>query len=212
MLLECAAQPAGMKLTQTGRLPRAYVRAVFERMGWLDDRIGSVNGESDARSLGELRKVAIRARLVRRRGAALHATKRGKELLAQPRGALVQAVLEEICSEPGFDAASMQVALALLAVDDACPVDELRLRYADAIHDGGWRPSGSSYHERLEPWIAGHFFWAALHVLDALGVAFGMGRRIKDGTCQLTPRGRSVALAGLRSCALGPTPDPRLQS
>ena len=85
-LLDRASAEGGLPLTQTHAIARAVVREFAELWpGWWDAKLfGPPHREADLRMLELLHTGLKRLRLLRRRGRMLYATKRGRDLAADP--------------------------------------------------------------------------------------------------------------------------------
>ena len=99
ILLEEAAAPAGLKLTETGNLARSVVGEFARRMEWpgfdLDAVLSvcKVVNEPDLPPLHFIRHLAQLAKLVRRDRGKLRATVSGREIRTETKRRALQAIL-----------------------------------------------------------------------------------------------------------------------
>ena len=206
LIVEQAALPTGLRLTERGRLSRAFVQDVGERLDWLDWRIGPVRGEDDIPMLGRLREFAVTLGLVRRRRQALVATPRGRAALNSV-GTVCDLAMSELCLADGAEARVVQLVLAFLLLDGPHERGVLNRRTSRALFDAGWR-TGSPVEDSLAPDAVEWWLTECVQLLDALGLLRQAGSWPAI-TYELTGAGRAAALVGLRACAFGPARDPR---
>jgi hypothetical protein len=204
-LLELAAEPGGMELTQSNYLARGTVLAAVERFGWWYwDK--PPRSEADVHQLSTLRNAANRLRLLRRRGRRLHLTTRGVEFLASPERLWEQVASE---TEDGGDftrAATELVGLRLLQgrVEQRKLVAEI----TPILVAQGWSIGGS-------PITVNHVssaiyrplrWWRLFKTTDEVDATweYGTGRELTPHTVAVTADGERMVLAYLRSRAAGP--------
>ena len=98
-LLQRLAVDEGVKLTTTGRFPRAYVDEMLDALGWRDHSrrtagsSGKTLNEMDVWPLHVMRLLLEVARLTRKRKGRLHLTREGRRLLPPERAGELLAVL-----------------------------------------------------------------------------------------------------------------------
>ncbi len=163
-----------MPLTQTNALARAVVREAAERWPdwWNAELFGPPHREADLAVLEALHDGLRRVRLVRRRGRKLHATVRGRKLLADPVALLHELALDLGGGDP-FTAVVAAEVVDSLATSAPCTHHELVAPALRAAAVGGWRdPSGNPPGERDVSWVVG----------DVLrrGEAYGLIDRQRD--------------------------------
>jgi hypothetical protein len=90
----------GVKLTQTGALPRALVRAAVERYPdwWDTDTVGPPYQEAELYPLCLLHDLIDQLKLARRQHATLQLTPRGRTLHSQPQQ-LLAAIADTIANQ-----------------------------------------------------------------------------------------------------------------
>lgn len=205
-LLEQAEE--GISLTQTGALNRALVREVAERWPswWEAELFGPPHREDDVTPLWELHKLLRDLRLLRRKGRDVFATKRGRELAADP-AALLAALATELLRGEDFHAACSELAVALIL--DGALIDygeTLAEQVQPAIAAEGWRCGDDAPGMRDVSWGIAYF----LRPAEAIGVlARGEGgSRLSRDALLLTPAGRAALTAALRARALAPAQTP----
>lgn len=111
----------GVKLTQTGALPRALVRAAVERYpDWWDTRtVGPPHQEAELYPLGVLHDLIEELTLARRQRARLQLRPKGRALHADP-----QHLLGEVAATLAADIpAELDLALARVLVDAQPEID-----------------------------------------------------------------------------------------
>lgn len=98
-LLGAAAEPRGIKATTAGNLNRRTVAALLDVTPWPAGYVpearhwNKVINEEDFQPVHVLRLLLTLAKLLRRRGGAFQATKRGRDLLADGRAGSLAAIL-----------------------------------------------------------------------------------------------------------------------
>jgi hypothetical protein len=193
----------GIALTQTGALNRALVREVAERWPdwWEAELFGPPHREDDVTSLWELNQLLRDLRLLRRKGRQVLATKRGRDLAADPPALLTELATELLHGE-NFYAACAELAVALIL--DGAPADfgeGLAERVQPAVAAAGWRSGEEPPSVRDVSWNIAAFLRPAL----AIGVfARGEGGRRSREPLILTDAGRAASVAALRARALAP--------
>lgn len=111
----------GVKLTQTGALPRALVRAAVERYpDWWDTHtVGPPYQEAELYPLGVLHDLVDELKLARRQRPTLELTPKGRALRADP-----QRLLSEIAAVIAPEIpAELDLALARVLLDDQPGID-----------------------------------------------------------------------------------------
>jgi len=193
----------GIGLTQTGALNRALVREVAERWpDWWDAELfGPPHREDDVTSLWELNQLLRDLRFLRRKGRQVFATKRGRDLAADPPALLTELTTELLRGE-NFYAACAELAVAVIL--DGAPADfgeGLAERVQPAVAAAGWRLGEEPPSVRGVSWNIAAFLRPAL----AIGVfARGEGGRRSREPLILTDVGRAALVAALRVRALAP--------
>jgi len=204
-LLELAASPGGMQLTQNNYLARSTVLAAVERFGWWDWE-KPPRSEADVHQLSTLRDTANRLRLLRRRGRRLHVTLRGAELLASPQR-LWEAMATETEDGDDFTRAVTEV-VGLRLLQGRIEQRNLVADIAPILIAQGWSTGGS-------PVTVSHVssavyrplrWWRLFDAIDEVEATweYGTARELTPHTIALTPDGERMVLAYLRSRAAGP--------
>ncbi|MBK5218386.1 MAG: hypothetical protein JJE35_01170 [Thermoleophilia bacterium] len=197
---------AGIGLTQTGALNRAFVRAFVERFPamWQAGTWGPPHREDEVAPLRELHDLSRRARLLRRRGRNLVLTKRGESLLGDPL-AFRNAVAPNLIAADGFAGAVQELAVAaLLGGGPSVDRDELEVRVHAAIVADGWNAAGESP-DRYEVSACA---WGAIRLAEALELVvydheYDREARRSRGTFTVTPGGQEALRLALRARAAG---------
>lgn len=106
---------AGVKLTQTGALPRTLVRAAVERYpDWWNSSVGPPYQEAELYQLCVLHDLIDALKLARRQRVTLHLTPKGRALRTDP-----QHLLREVASTLAPELpAELDLPLAQLVIDD----------------------------------------------------------------------------------------------
>lgn len=165
-LLELA-EPA-LKLTQKGSVPPEQVRRLTEEFGWWDAPWRGPHREDDVPEIGELRKLARGAGLVKLSKGKLLITPAGRKAIADPEGAWSQLV-DHVASGRGFTFFLMEPLLASL-LNGPATISSLHEVMAEYAQESGWRNSNG------EPIAADHMrweFWPAVHPLMAVSAISG---------------------------------------
>jgi hypothetical protein len=204
-LLEHAAQPGGVELTQSYYLARTVVVEAAERFGWWPWE-KPPRSEAELHQLSVLREAATRMRLLRRRGRRLHLTTRGTELLADP-DRLWQLVSGE--TEDGEDftrAVTEVVGLRLLRgrVEQHALVAEV----TPILGAQGWASSAGP----ITVNVVASAVWRPLRWWRLFGAVDEeearwepeTGRQVSPHTIALSPDGEAMVLTYLRARAAGP--------
>ena len=195
-------------LTQTGALNRALVREAAERWPgwWASELFGPPHRESDLALLCELHELLRSARLVRRTGRRLVATKRGRTLQADPPALLV-ALASQLLAGDSFRSACGELAAALILDGFVADYSEaLAKRVQPAIAAAGWQSAGESPGLRDVAWSIADF----LRPAEAIGLfehRHSASRFARDPLI-LTVAGRLGLIGGLRARALAPAMGP----
>lgn len=204
-LLERAAEPGGIELTQSNYLARATVVAAVEHFGWWDwDK--PPRSEADVHQLSTLRDAANRLRLVRRRRRRLHLTTRGVELLASPDRLWEQVASETEDGEDFTRAVTELVGLRLLQgkVEQRMLVSEI----APILIEQRWSTGGSliTVNHISSAVYCPLRWWRLFNTIDEVKATweYGTARELLPHTVALTPDGERMVLAYLRSRAAGP--------
>jgi len=110
----------GVKLTQTGALPRALVRAAVERYpDWWDTAVGPPYQEAELYPLGVLHDLVDQLKLARRQRATLQLSAKGRALQTDPR-----RLLSEVAAALAQDLpADLDFSLARAVGDDQADID-----------------------------------------------------------------------------------------
>jgi hypothetical protein len=204
-LLERAAEPGGIELTQSNYLARATVLAAVEQFEWWDWH-KPPRSEADVHQLSTLRDAANRLRLVRRRGRRLHLTTHGVELLASPDRLWEQVASATEDSEDFTRAVTELVGLRLLQgrVEQRKLVSEV----APILIAQGWSTGGSliTVNHVSSAVYCPLRWWRLFNTIDEVKATweYGTARELTPHTVALTPDGERMVLAFLRSRAAGP--------
>ncbi|MFE1102250.1 hypothetical protein ACFW4K_17175 [Nocardiopsis alba] len=214
-LLDLAAE--GISLTQIGYISPGVVRLMCEDFGWRTTPDPPRN-ETDATQLIALHQVLRSMRAVRRSGRRLELTRRGRRLREDPDSLWVAAT-EALGRGGGLEQAAAETLLGLLLTRSPQGLgSHARRGTSDAeaaervLTESGWRPfeppmaSGrhAAAHRRTAENSSDRMRAMVMAVgwlLEALGLVVGdesVGRR------ELTPVGRSFALACLHRSAVSP--------
>ncbi len=131
----------GVKLTQTGALPRALVREAVERYPdwWDTEVVGPPYREAEIYPLEVLHTIVDDLKLARRRSGILKLSPRGRELRADP-SALLSTVASMIAGVGG--SRQLDLALAPLVADSEDSVGFPELHLLGPFHGvvGNWLP------------------------------------------------------------------------
>jgi hypothetical protein len=204
-LLELAAAPGGVELTQSNYLARAVVLASVERFGWWDwDK--APRSEADVHQLSVVREAATRLRLIRRRGRKLHITALGSRLLANPAELWRDVAGETEDGEDFTRAVTEMVGLRLLR--GRVERNELVVEVTHVLSSQGWSSSSGPItpnHVSYAVWGPLRW-WRLFSVLDEVESTWerGTGRQLTPHTFALSPDGEQMVLTYLRSRAAGP--------
>jgi hypothetical protein len=180
----------GITLTPTGRLPPSWVREAAARFGWGSPAF-KIRHEGDIVEVGEIRDLAIRARLIAVRRRQLTLTPAGQA--AREDSALRwDAATAGWFEQDDFAAHVAEIAAAMLLAEPAtgeamtCAAHEA---VAPSFHDReGNQPDLRDVRTALWDWLRPG------HALDWLHYPHGIGERHYT----LTDRGQAAALDGLR--------------
>lgn len=191
---------AGIPLTQTGNLARAFVQRSAERFGWAFSRPPAT--ETDLYDLHQLRSLAAELRLTRKTNRTLTLTAKGRDLLADP-ARLWRATAPALIGGNKFTIFAGELFLALLlhANGAAVPAGEAAETVGQAVAEEGFRDgcTGLPPSERDIAWAIARTanLCRALELLQP-------GSTWPDHTYKLTPVGTATAVAALRARATGP--------
>jgi hypothetical protein len=142
-------------------------------------------------------------RLLRRKGRRVFATKRGRELAADPP-ALLMVLAAELLRGEGFQAACAELAVALIL--DGAPADygeALAEQVQPAVAAAGWRSGDEPPSVRDVSWNVAHFLRPADFAVGVFARG-GDGLRLSREPLVLTQTGHAAVTAALRARALAP--------
>lgn len=193
-LLDHAEQ--GAPLTATFALKPVLVREFCDRFA---DRVMFPGSrEIDVHELGDFRELAEDLGAVRRRGATLFRTERGRMLVEEPPTLWVRVAAQLLTGSDG-EAAAAEICLLLLLMQPALDARAVDQRVAEALAANGWR---------LRQDGGGPSPTDAAVLLGRLRRRLRLLDLIEPGTAlrrdELNEAGRSAAFAALRARALGP--------
>ncbi|MEX2587450.1 MAG: plasmid pRiA4b ORF-3 family protein [Actinomycetota bacterium] len=199
-LLEQLAE--GIPLTQSGNLGQKFVQGAAPRFGWI--MRGLPRGEDELFDLRLTREFAQRARLARRQGRKMVATKRGRQVLQDP-DALWRTVASYLLPSQVFDAFTGELALALLLEAEEMTRDDLTARIKQAAAERGFRKpaTGAPPDDWDVSWALNETLRLGA-VLDLLAV----GRDWADRSYRLNDAGRATAAKALQLRAQVPRTTP----
>lgn len=204
-LLERAVD--GVGLTQTGALNRAFVREAAERypQWWDAELFGPPHRETDVSRLNELHELLRTMGLLRRRGKRVFATKRARELAADPAALLVTLATELLAGDGFWPACAEYAAALMLAGSPIDFSDDLAHRVQPVIAADGWQTGGEAPDVRDVGWAIAAF----LRPAEAIGLIAEdreaqHGKRYSSRKLKLTEAGRPALVAALRARALAP--------
>ncbi|WP_248964775.1 hypothetical protein [Sphaerisporangium perillae] len=198
-LLELAARPGGVPLTQRHNIARAVVVEAAERFGW---PMAGTRNESGVSALRALRHIAEHEmRAISRTGRTLRITPAGRRLLDEPAElwqAAASALLTPATGEREMQMSVREVGLMLLVDGKALPCDSLAERVTEVVVGEGWRTTTPA--DVVAPLVE------LRHRLEALGLCVPGDRpsATQVAPAALTPAGRAAALTALRRQALRP--------
>jgi hypothetical protein len=180
----------GVRLTQAGYLPPAFVTEAMAALGWQDDWPGTHNREVQTLPILELRESAQRCGLLRKNRGQLLVTRVGRSLVDDPVGLWwhLAGRLPDARSDAERDAGM----LYLLTVAAGRSKDDGLL--AEGMSVLGWAQGGTR--EPLSPtsaFIAARDTWAMFRRLGLLGKR----DRWDEPEPPPTPQGRTLARAAL---------------
>jgi len=196
-------------LTQAGYLRPAFVREVHEAHLWdRDEELfrGAPRTELDEPTLHRLHGFLVGAGALRKRGKALKRTKAGTAMATDPEAAW-RAVVAHLGASDWDRFVTETDLLQLLAADGEVTIKRLGVVSRDAAVAMGWRLTEDGVQRPPSDMTVR---WAvadsvALFRLFGLLVELGDWR---DRRLELTPAGRTTALAMLRHTAAGPKDRP----
>lgn len=193
-LLELAE--SGLRLTQKGKVPPELVRGLSAEFGWWDAPWRGPYREDDVPELGEWRKLALGASLVRLYKGKLLITPAGRRVLANPESGWDKLV-EHLALGKAFSFFLMEPLLARL-LEGPSTISSLHEVMAEYAQGAGWRQGNgapiTSDHIRWE-------FWSAARPLVAVGAVTGGW---PSDEVALTEFGRPTAIAILWHRATAP--------
>jgi hypothetical protein len=197
-LLEQAAE--GVTLTQTGNLNRAFVQAAAELFGWWEPGMNPPRSEEELLPLRQIRLLAQRLGLVRRKTRVLGLTSRGRSSLNDP-GALWRTVAHHFFAGDPFTITVGEVVFALLVDTEPMPDEEIISAVGRIVTEEGWRDArtGAGPGEREVSRAVDE----TLSLCRALNL-LATGGHWDDPGYSLTEVGRATALEALRFQATGP--------
>jgi len=192
----------GVALTQTGNLNQQFVRSAAERFGW--DFSRPPRTEDDLYDLHQLRHLAQRLGLARRRGRKLLLTAKGHGLLTDADG-MWRAAARGFLAGDQFSQTTGELFLALLLDVDALGSDEITATVAQAVAEEGYRDTrtGEPPDERAVSWATHD----TINLCRALGL-LSVGGSWRHRSYGLTEVGKATALEALRARAGGPRMSP----
>lgn len=170
----------GAALTQTGALSRALVRDAALRWPnwWRAELFGPPHREAELPMLTELRGRLVALRLLRRRGRALHTTKRGLALV-DTSDELRPLLRDDMASGSDIETTSWWLLseLLLAAGPNGVTMEEIEHELLDVLDDAGWRVLGGEQLNRDD-------LWHVLQPLRLRGEAYGLmaSNRLRAGT------------------------------
>ncbi|MEU8270700.1 hypothetical protein AB0B89_26520 [Sphaerisporangium sp. NPDC049002] len=202
-LLETAARPEGVPLTQRHNIARALVVEAAERFGWA---MTGTRSESGITALRALRRIAEHEMgAVHRTGRRLLITATGRRLLDDPEAMWQAASLALLTPAPGereMEMSVREVGLMLLTDGKELPSGSLAERVTEVVVGEGWRTATPAD-------VAGPLV-ELRHRLEAFDLCVTPASRpgapapAEPAPAELTPTGRAAALAALRGQALRP--------
>lgn len=195
----------GVRLTQTGNLPRALVEAAEERYGWYDSirTRPRVRTMWDLPELAELQQMCSALRWVARRDGTIRLTPKGRKALADP-AALARAALGYLLNARQWQGdGGLASAVALLeAGDERLTREDFRAHLFRYLRTH-WRVGPDALTvDRVH---------SAANRFSHLATAFGWLQEESESdrfylTCRpLNEAGRAACLVGLRLLAAGPS-------
>jgi hypothetical protein len=188
----------GTKVSAKGTLNRALVQALDARYHFNPSGRPPQN-ETHVFQVTELRELARRLGLTRRKGTILTATKLGVTLLEDP-AAMWERFVERALALPAFDQCVAETWLAVQLIDGRLSYPQEYVLTAQAATEEGWR------NERHAAPINQYDVNDAVNTIAwsfRLLNLFGDGRRSVSLSPEgLTPAGRTTALAILRHASL----------
>lgn len=214
-LLDLASE--GIALTQIGYISPGVVRAMCEDFGWRTTPDPPRN-ETDATQLIALHQVLRSMRAVRRSGRRLELTRRGQQLREDP-ASLWQAATETLCRTGGIEQAAAETLLGLLLSRSPQGLGSHARRGTSdgeaaerVLTESGWRPIDppvaagrhAAAHRRTAEAASDQvraMVMAVGWLLEALDLVVGDE---SVGLRELTPAGRSFAIACLHKSAVAP--------
>ncbi|WP_424536366.1 hypothetical protein ACOZ38_41705 [Sphaerisporangium viridialbum] len=197
-LLETAAKPGGVPLTQRHNIARALVVEAAERFGWPLTGTRSEGGVAALRTLRHMAEDEMRA--VQRTGRRLLITATGRRLLADPEAmwqAASSALLTPAPGEREMEMSVREVGLMLLTDGKEVPCGSLAERVTEVVVGEGWRTATPA--DVVRPLVE------LRHRLEAFDLCVSPAPSPDAlAPAELTPAGRAAALAALRGQALRP--------
>jgi hypothetical protein len=190
----------GVTLTQTGNLNRAFVQEAAGQFSWWEAELNPPRSEDDLFDLHQLRVLAQRLGLIRRRGRVLSLTSRGRSSLDDPEG-LWRTVAHHFFASDPFTVTAGEVVFALLVDAEPMAAEEVIDAVGRVVTEEGWRDAhtGAGPGERE----VSQAVYETLHLCRALNL-LATGARWDERGYSLTEVGRVTALEVLRSQATGP--------
>ncbi len=197
-----AADPAGLVLTGTGRLPRAAVLAALaEFPRWAPPGGRAPRGVDDVAALASIDRLGRDLRLARRDGRRLRLTRAGEAHRSDP-GSLWAAVAADAVRGTGLAPAVTELVLAVLVLEPLVAVREVMAEVTVALTEAGWHrgPAGA-------PIPLGQIA-PIVEELAVRAVTLGWIRErgpVGSPRWRLTAAGRAAAVHALRVRALSPS-------
>ncbi|MEA2369769.1 MAG: hypothetical protein QOH12_163 [Solirubrobacteraceae bacterium] len=195
--LLAAAAGDGVALTQTYALGRKVVREAAERWPdwWDTEMVGPPYQEAELAPLELLDHGLRRLRLVRRRGALLLATVRGKALTTD-EPALLRVLAADLGGGDRFGETIAGLVVDMLARDGACMHDQLDAAAWTLVARGGWRDGHGKLPARRDiDAVVSEILWR--------GTGYGLIERTFPGGRRSAHHGRFALTAAGRT-ATGP--------
>jgi hypothetical protein len=190
----------GVTLTERGNLNRAFVQEAARLFGWWDPEMNPPRNEDELFDLHQIRVLAQRLGLVRRRARMLALTSRGRSSLDDPE-VLWRTVAHQFFAGDPFTVTAGEVTLGLLVDAAPMPVDDIVSAVGRVVTEEGWRDArtGAGPAQRE----VARAVYETLNLCRALDL-LATGGHWDDPCYSLTDVGRATALEVLRSQATGP--------
>jgi hypothetical protein len=189
----------GATLTQAGWLPKALVLEANDTFGWFEMPGFKIRTETDLPELATLNELALRARLITRKGRKVSLSATGRRALGD-HSLLWRIVVSSIFAAGTYGGEGAALAAAMLVnAGTSLPRKTLEARVGAGL-EGRWRTvSGDALDE-----------WSGLQATRDYRLLAGVFGWLEEGddwyhrTWTLTPAGRHAALLGLQLQARTP--------